>query len=120
MLYRPFSLERRIYRSEVRLLGGLLRSPRRLPRYIDRLQPLHFYDYRHQLIWAAMLSLHRRGEPVNAETVLAELASDSRDDDAGGRPYLTWLAQFQVEPLQAADQPARRKASGRQIPAHGV
>lgn len=112
MLYRPTTLERRIYDSEVRLLGGLLRSPQRLSRFAARLRPLDFYDYRHQLIWAAVLSLHRRGDPVTVNTVLAELADDARDDDAGGRGFLTWLAELapvSQNPL-AAERSNRRQA----------
>jgi len=85
------SLERRIYQAESHLLGRLLRSPRKLGQFAARLKPLDFYDYRHQLIWAAMLRLHQRGAPVSAEAVLAELARDSRDEDAGGPGYLRWL-----------------------------
>ncbi len=88
----PSSLERRIYAAETRLLGALLRSPRGLARMVRRLEPLDFYDYRHQLIWAALLRLHQRGAALSVDALLAELAADDRDDDAGGLPYLRWLA----------------------------
>ncbi len=115
MPYRPISLERRIYLSEVRLIGGLLRSPRGLSHFTARLQPLDFYDYRHQLIWAAMVSLHGRGAPVSVETVLAELTHDARDDDAGGRSYLTWLAESETarQNPSASEGPGRRQTRPR-------
>jgi replicative DNA helicase len=111
MQISPYSLERRIYQAETRLLGGLLRSPRRLPRYAARLKPLHFYDYRHQLIWAAMLNLHQRGAPVRVETVLAELVREARDDDAGGLRYLNWLTEQtpKTAHLNHSGQPDRQR-----------
>ncbi len=90
--------ERRIYRSEVRLIGRLLRSPGRLTRLVARIQPLDFADYRHQLIWASMLRLHERGELVSVESTLAELSSQSQDDDAGGSGYLEYLARKLAAP----------------------
>jgi len=103
MSFPSSSLERRIYAAETRLLGALLRSPRGLARTARRLQPLDFYDYRHQLIWAAMLSLHQRGAPVSVETVLAELDRSCRDDDAGGQRYLSWLVHTDPAPRNSLD-----------------
>lgn len=90
--------ERRIYRAEVRLIGMLLRSPTRLARLAARFRPLDFADYRHQLIWASMLRLCERGEQVRVESVLAELCSQSLDDDAGGSKYLNYLARKVAPP----------------------
>jgi replicative DNA helicase len=86
----------------------LLRSPRRLPRFATRLRPLDFYDYCHQLIWAALLRPHQRGKAVSVDALLAELSSDARDDDAGGRGYLVWLAEraFGADAAMSASPPA--------------
>ena len=87
------SQEIRIYRSEIHLLGTLLSTQRDLARSAKIFKPLDFYDFRHQLIWAAVLTLHQRNEPVCVETVLAELIRQRLDDDAGGRQYLNWLTR---------------------------
>lgn len=102
----PHSLELRIYRAEIRLLGALLRSPRGLSRMASRLNPLDFYDYRHQLIWAAMLNLHQQAAPVNTESVLAELSRSRLDDDAGGQRYLHFLAHKTCPPSTGKRDPA--------------
>lgn len=85
--------ERRIYRAEVRLIGMLLRSPRRLPRLAARIKPLDFSDYRHQLIWAVLLRLNECGVQVSVDSVLVELTHQALDEDAGGMNYLNYLAR---------------------------
>ncbi len=85
--------ERRIYRAEVRLIGMLLRSPRSLSRLATRIQACNFTDYRHQLIWSAMLRLNECGDQVSIESVLAELIRQALDEDAGGLSYLNYLAR---------------------------
>jgi replicative DNA helicase len=85
------SQERRIYRAEARLIGSLLRSRRGVGRLATHLKSIDFHDYRHQLIWSAMLSLYQRGMPVSVDSVLTELFHQRLDDDAGGMHYLNWL-----------------------------
>lgn len=86
--------ERRIHRSEARLICSILRGRRSLAWLAVRIQPEDFQDYRHQLIWAAMQALHRRGEPVCTVSVQVELANQALADDAGGTRYLRRLERM--------------------------
>ncbi|MFD3883024.1 DnaB-like helicase C-terminal domain-containing protein [Streptomyces microflavus] len=52
------------------------------------IRPEDYYRPSHALIHQAACDLHRKGEPVDAVTVAAELAKNNQLTKAGGAPYL--------------------------------
>src|ERR671932_1501501 len=80
--------------AEQSVLGAVLLSDTALPALIidERLQPDDFYRESHGPIFAAMLELHGRGEPVDALTLVEHLKQTGQLDDVGGRPALDDLA----------------------------
>lgn len=83
----PHNLE-----AEQSVLGALLIGA---PHYIDEVAeivaPADFYRPAHQVIYDAILRLHRAGQPVDAVTVLAELDRAKDTGRMGGGPYLHTL-----------------------------
>ena len=77
---QPSNLE-----AEQSVLGGILLEPGALDRLADILAPEDFYHEAHEKIYAAMLDLYRRREPVDLVTVIA-LMSDRKILDAVGGP----------------------------------
>lgn len=62
-----------------------------------------FYDDRNRRIYAAILELDRRGERIDVVTVLSELRTSSRLEQAGGAPYLADLADATPDVYNVAD-----------------
>src|SRR5690606_25603578 len=56
-----------------------------------KLVPEDFYSDRHQHLFAAMLALYNRGEPVDPITVQDELIRTGQLEEVGGLTYLTSL-----------------------------
>lgn len=75
--------------AELGVLGAVMLSDRELDDLVDMLIPADFYVPKNQLVWAAIMRLHSRGERPDPITVLAELAGDAQA--AGGGVYLHTL-----------------------------
>lgn len=58
---------------------------------VDMLRPEVFYSAAHQYIFAAIVELSRRDEPVDLLTVTSELKRTARLEEVGGAVYLTEL-----------------------------
>ena len=85
----PWSCE-----AEQSLLGGLLQDADALLRIADHhLLPAHFFDARHQAIYAAVTAMAARREPVDLITLFEQLQRHGQADDCGGLEYLNQLAE---------------------------
>lgn len=78
--------------SEQAVLGGLLVSGDAITRVIDLLEPEHFYRKAHQVIYAAMLDLFDKNEPIDIVTISQYLKDDGKLENVGGRQYVTDLS----------------------------
>ena len=78
--------------SEQAVIGGLLVSGDAITRVIDILEPDHFYRKAHQVVYAAMLDLFDKNEPIDIVTVSQYLKDEGKLDNIGGRQYITDLS----------------------------
>ena len=85
--FPPHSIE-----AEQAVLGGLLVNGEAITRVSDLLEPDYFYRRSHQLVFAAMLDLFERSEPLDIVTVTEYLKGTGQLESAGGRQYLADLA----------------------------
>lgn len=80
--------------AEQSVLGGMLLSPTLVDDVRMLLDAGHFYLPKHQAIFTAITSVHDRGEPADAVTVLAELERNGDLPRVGGAPYLHTLVSM--------------------------
>src|SRR5277367_1060502 len=78
--------------AEQAVLGALLVSGDGMARIVDLLQPEHFYRKAHQVIYAAMLDLFDKNEPIDIVTVSQYLKDEGKLETVGGRNYITDLS----------------------------
>lgn len=84
----PFSLE-----AEQSVLGAILIEPASLLQVADTLKPMHFYIPQHQAIYKALTDMFELNSTIDLVTLLEWLKKNGVYDDAGGKEYLTRLAQ---------------------------
>ena len=77
--------------AEEAVLGSMLIDPDAIFEVAHFLKPGHFYSVASGWIYEAMLSLHRRNEPVDTLTLLEELRRRNRVQDVGGEAYIIGL-----------------------------
>lgn len=78
--------------AEQAVLGALLVNSEAISRVVDVVEPEYFYRKAHQLIYAAMLDLFDKNEPIDIVTVSQYLKDDGKLESIGGRQYITDLA----------------------------
>lgn len=78
--------------AEQAVLGSILVNPESITRIVDILDPEYFYRKSHQVIYAAIVDLFEKSEPVDIVTVSQLLRDQGKLDSIGGRQYLTDLA----------------------------
>jgi replicative DNA helicase len=78
--------------AEQAVLGSLLVSSDAITRVVDVLEPDYFYRKAHQIIYAAMLDLFDKNEPIDGLTISQYLKDQGKLDGIGGRQYITDLA----------------------------
>ncbi|MFC4619687.1 replicative DNA helicase [Camelliibacillus cellulosilyticus] len=78
--------------AEQAVLGAIFLEPSAIVTASEILASEDFYRTAHQRIYAVMLDLSERGEPVDVVTVTAELQDRKLLDEAGGLDYLGELA----------------------------
>jgi replicative DNA helicase len=78
--------------AEQAALGALLVSGDGISRVVDVLVPDYFYRKAHQVIYAAMLDLFDRNEPIDIVTVSEYLKDEGKLENVGGRQYITDLS----------------------------
>src|SRR5437867_651093 len=77
--------------AEEAVLGSILIEHASLNQLAGFLRPEDFYRERNGVIYAAMLALHERREPVDYLTLADELQRQEKYEAAGGLPYLASL-----------------------------
>jgi len=77
--------------AEKSILGAVLIDENVLTRVTDKLSAEDFYDPRHLQIFAAMLRLYERHQPVDLLTLSDELKKHEHLEDAGGTDYISEL-----------------------------
>lgn len=84
----PQSLE-----AEQSTLGALLMERDAIARAVENVQADDFYREGHRKIFAAVLSLFDKGEPVDFVTVVEELRRKNHLEECGGAAYLQALIE---------------------------
>jgi len=79
--------------AEQAVLGAVFLEPEAFSTASEVLMPDDFYRASHQRIFATMVQLSDRGEPIDLVTVTTSLANQSTLDEIGGVSYLTELAE---------------------------
>lgn len=77
--------------AEVSILGAILIDKDAIVDIVEFLRPEHFYKEANGRIFAAMLSLFEKHEPIDIVTVAAELKKSGDLERVGGGAYLTSL-----------------------------
>ncbi len=80
--------------AEKSVLGSVLLDKDALINVSGWLQPVHFYDDRHALIYQTILELFENGLPIDLVTISDRLKKKKILSKVGGRAYLTDLASF--------------------------
>jgi replicative DNA helicase len=80
--------------AETSILGGLLLQNGAWDSVGDLLAESDFYRHEHRLVFAAIGGLVNSGKAADAVTVLEVLRRQGKDEEVGGLPYLTTLAQY--------------------------
>jgi replicative DNA helicase len=78
--------------AEQAILGSLMVNNDTLTRVVDQIEPEYFYRKAHQIIYAAILDLFDKNEPIDIVTLSQYLKDQGNLDSVGGRQYLTDLA----------------------------
>jgi len=98
MAVEHLSTERRVDRlpphnveAEEALLGSLLIDRDAIERVAAYLRPEDFYRQANATIYAAMLAIHERREPIDFTLLCDELSRTGKYDEVGGLAYLSAL-----------------------------
>lgn len=85
--------------AEQSVLGALLLAPARLDTVSRVLTPASFYIEAHARVYAMMLTLHERGEPIDLVTMTRALRDSREIERVGG---VSWMAElFERTPTAA-------------------
>lgn len=76
---------------EEAVLGAIMLEKDALTSVIDILKPDVFYKDQHKVIYAAIIKLFSKSEPVDILTVTSELKKSGEIEQAGGAYYITQL-----------------------------
>ncbi|WP_156289916.1 replicative DNA helicase [Oceanobacillus salinisoli] len=79
--------------AEQSVIGAVFLEPEAFSAASEILVPEDFYRAAHQRIFAAMMKLADRGEPIDVVTVTSYLNDVKQLDEVGGVTYLTQLAE---------------------------
>lgn len=89
-LNMPYSLE-----NEQSVLGAVLLDPSCMSdEVVATLRPEYFYLPQHKVIFGAMAAMDAINKPLDFVTLLEQLRSNGDYEQAGGKEYLTQLAQL--------------------------
>ena len=80
--------------AEKSLIGAMMISDAGMAEILTMLKPDDFYEKRHQEIFAAMMELYDRHQPIDLLTLTTELKARKQLKGVGGAPYLTELSNF--------------------------
>ncbi|MDD4351674.1 MAG: replicative DNA helicase [Candidatus Gracilibacteria bacterium] len=79
--------------AEQSVLGSILLDSEALIKVADLLHPDDFYHAKHSLIYAAMLELFRKHEPIDVLTISNLLRSEKKLEQVGDSSYLAELVE---------------------------
>lgn len=74
--------------AEEAVLGSIALEGTRIAQVADWLEPSHFLSPQHQTVYSAMLSLYRRGDPIDPITIQTELQRKGLLGKAGGAQWV--------------------------------
>lgn len=77
--------------AEMAVLGSILVDREMMAAVSEIVQPADFYAHVHETVFATLIALYDRGEPLDKITVAEELRRTARLEKVGGVPYLTLL-----------------------------
>lgn len=80
--------------AEASLLGALLIDSDAIVKIADTVKSDDFYEARHQMIYAAIMSLYENHEAIDVLTLSDRLKGEGHLDSVGGPAYLTELTNF--------------------------
>ncbi|MBE6728514.1 MAG: replicative DNA helicase [Ruminococcaceae bacterium] len=86
---QPYSVE-----AEQSVLGSILIDPKCITDVELQLKPDYFYIPQHKKIYEALSSMFALNQVIDFVALLEKLKSDNVYDEAGGKAYLTQLAQM--------------------------
>lgn len=81
---------------EKSILASCLLFKDQLEEVVDALQPHHFYNQQHQVIYQTVLDLHNSDNPVDITSVCSKLKADGNMVRSGGASY---IAELTDEPV---------------------
>ena len=84
----PYSVE-----AEQAILGSVIIAPKCLNEIAVQMKTDYFYIPQHKEIYAAMSSMYELSQAIDFVSLLEKLKKDGVYDEAGGKEYLTTLAQ---------------------------
>jgi replicative DNA helicase len=79
--------------AERAVIGAMLVSEAAVASVAERLDAEDFYSEVHRIIYAAMMRLYSRGDPIDQLTLTNELRSINEFDRVGGRPYVFQIVE---------------------------
>ena len=79
--------------AERAVIGAMLVSESAVASVAERLDAGDFYSEVHRIIYAAMMRLYSRGDPIDQLTLTNELRSINEFDRVGGRPYVFQIVE---------------------------
>ena len=88
--------------AEQSVLGAMLLSRDAIADVVETVREADFYRPTHQVIFASIIDLYGRGEPVDAVTVAADLTRLGELNRIGGAPYLHTLVSMVPTAANAA------------------
>lgn len=86
---QPYSAE-----AEQSILGAILVDPKVLSDVAVQMKAEYFYIPQHREIYAALSSMYELNQTIDFVALLEKLKRDGVYDEAGGKAYLTQLAQI--------------------------
>ncbi|MBQ8204140.1 MAG: replicative DNA helicase [Clostridia bacterium] len=84
----PYSVE-----AEQAILGSLIIDPKCISEVALQVKSEYFYLPQHEKIYSAIVSMYQLSQSIDLVTLLEKLKRDNVYDEAGGKAYLTQLAQ---------------------------
>ncbi len=79
--------------AERAVIGAMLVSETAVAAVAERLAAEDFYSEVHRIIYAAMMRLYSRGDPIDQLTLTNELRNVDEFDRVGGRPYVFQIVE---------------------------
>lgn len=79
--------------AERAVIGAMLVSETAVSAVAERVEAGDFYSETHRVIYASMMKLYGRGEPIDQLTLTNELRSSGEFDRVGGRAYVFQIVE---------------------------